>query len=285
MSKNYSLRLGTRKSVMGMYVIATLLILPVLLPIIHVVIASFYHPLFGGKIVSTSVLSIENYIILFTEKDGMRALNNSILNSLLSASVAVFLALGLCALLLYMRARPSIVVIGLIAMNSIPPITLLLSQREILNWLGIEESREVLLVFQGLSFFPVVTLIIAIRFWSLFADRNFMLSSIRRLVHVDGLSFADILFKVAIPSSKPELLIAYLIGFAMSWGDLLYSNIFTTFQAEEPLTVLYLRLEGGQRMDWGSLYAGISLTIVIISLLLLLIGKALRKIENAENYI
>lgn len=90
---------------------------------------------------------------------------------------------------------------------------------------------------------------------------------------IDGASNLRILWHVLLPLMRPALGTVIIINFIAAWNDFFFPLIFITEKAKMTIPVGMLSLFGEHSADWGSLFAGLTLSSLPMMVLFLLASK------------
>lgn len=90
---------------------------------------------------------------------------------------------------------------------------------------------------------------------------------------MDGANDLRILWNVVLPLMRPALGTVFIINFIQSWNDFFFPLIFITNEAKKTITVGMLSLFGEYSADWGSLFAGLTLSSVPMIVLFFIASK------------
>lgn len=90
---------------------------------------------------------------------------------------------------------------------------------------------------------------------------------------MDGASDLRILWSVLIPLIRPALGTVMIINFISSWNDFFFPLIFITDEMKKTLPVGMLSLFGEYSADWGTLFAGLTLSSLPMIILFFVASK------------
>ncbi|UAL47342.1 carbohydrate ABC transporter permease [Sutcliffiella horikoshii] len=90
---------------------------------------------------------------------------------------------------------------------------------------------------------------------------------------MDGASDLRILWSVLIPLIRPALGTVMIINFISSWNDFFFPLIFITDEMKKTIPVGMLSLFGEYSADWGTLFAGLTLSSLPMIILFFVASK------------
>lgn len=237
----------------------------VLVPFLVVLSASF-DPAGLPRLLPTRV-TLEHYQRILTDPKLLRALTNSLIVSLGSVSLSVFIS----ALAGYAFSRYEFpgkrlliaVVLGIfmipVSVNIIPLYVML--QR--LGWLN---------TFQGLII-PYQTLILPLNVWLL---KNFFDTIPRELEEaalVDGATAWIAFWRIILPLTWPGLAVASIFAFRFSWNDFVLAATFTSTASMRTWQAAMYTFLGLERTDWGPLTAGVVVGMLPVIILFVIFQR------------
>jgi multiple sugar transport system permease protein len=253
-----------------MYAVAAIIIIYCLFPIAWIFVTSIKPPGAEFQIpieYVPSKASLDNYMEIFVEHE----FHFYLLNSLVVASAATILALGIGSLSAYAIARLrfrfrissllTILVVGMMpSVVMILPIFLIIRELGLMNtWLG-------LIIPHAVFSLPITVWLLA----SYFAELPFDLEDAAK---IDGYTPFSIYRKIIMPLSVPGLFSAGILAFIASWGEFMFALTLThTIQARTAL-VLITTLPGAYHLKWGMINAGVILTLIPIIVIVLVFQK------------
>jgi raffinose/stachyose/melibiose transport system permease protein len=90
---------------------------------------------------------------------------------------------------------------------------------------------------------------------------------------MDGASDLRVLWSVLIPLIRPALGTVMIINFISSWNDFFFPLIFITDEMKKTIPVGMLSLFGEYSADWGTLFAGLTLSSLPMIILFFIASK------------
>lgn len=192
-------------------------------------------------------------------------------NSMFVAGITTILSVILGSLAAYSLARMPIkgktVVLGFVLMVSFfPQIAmvgpLFLVFRKI-QWLN---------TYQALIF-PYLILSLPITTWILTAFFSQIPKELEEAAMVDGAGIVQTLIKIFAPVAVPGLFTAGILGFLLSWNDLLFALSFMQSPNMYTAPLALVNFRNAYYVHYGQIYAGVVLASVPIALIVLFLQK------------
>ena len=90
---------------------------------------------------------------------------------------------------------------------------------------------------------------------------------------IDGASDLRILWNVLLPIMRPALATVVIINFIQAWNDFFFPLIFISDEMKKTIPVGMLSLFGEYSADWGSLFAGLTLSSLPMIVLFFIASK------------
>ena len=90
---------------------------------------------------------------------------------------------------------------------------------------------------------------------------------------IDGASDLRILWNVLLPIMRPALATVIIINFIQAWNDFFFPLIFISDEMKKTIPVGMLSLFGEYSADWGSLFAGLTLSSLPMIVLFFIASK------------
>ncbi|MDQ0338583.1 multiple sugar transport system permease protein [Caldalkalibacillus uzonensis] len=94
---------------------------------------------------------------------------------------------------------------------------------------------------------------------------------------IDGCSRIFSFVRIILPIAFPGIIVSAAISFLFSWGDLIYSLTFNRDQALWPLTASIYNAIGRYGIQWNSLMAFATITVLPVLILFILLQKQIVK--------
>jgi multiple sugar transport system permease protein len=252
-----------------------ILIHALLLPFLVFALFPFYHmaitslkqdrELYDRKAVPLLIKqgpTLEHYTKLLWDTAFLTWTKNSLLVTGLATSVSVVIGTFAAYALARMRFfGVSSFGTGIFVTYLVPTSLLFLPLAQVVNWLGLGDSKWALVVTYPTFLVPFCT-------WLLMGYFRTVPKEVEECAMVDGATRIQALFRIVLPIAIPGLVCAILFAFTLSWNEFIYALTFTSssdqFTASVGVTSELIR---GDIYYWGSLMAGAvlgSVPIVII---------------------
>jgi len=143
----------------------------------------------------------------------------------------------------------------------VPPSLLFLPLSQVIDQLGLMETRWAMIVSYPTFLVPFCT-------WLLMGYFRTIPKEIEECALVDGCSRIAALIKIVLPVAIPGIITAALFSFTLSWGEYLYSITFVTDSWEKTIpSAVVGELIRGDVYYWGELMAGALLGSVPIAMI------------------
>ncbi len=216
-------------------------------------------------------VTMVQYKGLFANQDFLRPL----LNSLFIAGVATLIAVILGALAAYALARlpvkGRIIVLGSVLLISffpkvgmIGPLFLLFKQ---IQWINTYQSL----------IFPYLILCLPIITWILTAFFAQIPVEIEEASMVDGASTWQTIWSCFVPLAMPGIFTAAILGFLLSWNDLLFALSFIQTPSMYTVPLALVSFRNAYYVQYGQIDAGVVVASVPIALIVVFLQ---RRIES-----
>jgi multiple sugar transport system permease protein len=150
---------------------------------------------------------------------------------------------------------------GIFVTYLVPTSLLFLPLAQVVNWLGLADSKWALVVTYPTFLVPFCT-------WLLMGYFRTVPKEVEECAMVDGATRIQALTRVVLPMAIPGLVCAILFAFTLSWNEFIYALTFTSSSEEITASVgVTSELIRGDIYFWGSLMAGAVLGSVPIVIL------------------
>jgi multiple sugar transport system permease protein len=206
--------------------------------------------------------TLEHYTKLVTETAFLTWTGNSLLVTVLATGVS--LVLGTIAA--YALARLKFFAVGgfgtgIFVTYLVPTSLLFLPLAQVVNWLGLGDSKWALVVTYPTFLVPFCT-------WLLMGYFRTVPKEIEECAMVDGATRIQALTRIVLPIAIPGLVCAALFAFTLSWNEFIYALTFTSSSDQITASVgVTGELIRGDIYFWGQLMAGAILGSVPIVIL------------------
>jgi multiple sugar transport system permease protein len=207
-------------------------------------------------------VTLEHYKKLLWETAFLTWTKNSLMITAIATSVSV--VIGTIAAYALARLRffgVSSFGTGIFVTYLVPTSLLFLPLAQVVNWLGLGDSKWSLVVTYPTFLVPFCT-------WLLMGYFRTVPKEVEECAMVDGATRIQALLRIVLPIAIPGLVCAILFAFTLSWNEFIYALTFTSSSDEFTAAVgVTSELIRGDIYFWGSLMAGAvlgSVPIVII---------------------
>ena len=206
--------------------------------------------------------TLEHYRMLLWETAFLTWTKNSLMITVLSTAVS--LVIGTVAA--YALARLKFFGVasfgtGIFVTYLVPTSLLFLPLAQVINWLGLSDSKWALIITYPTFLVPFCT-------WLLMGYFRTVPKEVEECAMVDGATRIQALTKIVLPIAIPGLVCAALFAFTLSWNEFIYALTFTSSSEQITASVgVTSELIRGDIYFWGSLMAGAvlgSIPIVIL---------------------
>ena len=209
--------------------------------------------------------TLEHYSKLLWESGFLTWTKNSLLITLLATGLS--LVLGTVAA--YALARLNFFGVasfgtGIFVTYLVPTSLLFLPLAQVVNWLGLGDSKWALVVTYPTFLVPFCT-------WLLMGYFRTVPKEVEECAMVDGATRIQALWRIVLPIAVPGLVCAALFAFTLSWNEFIYALTFTSSSDQITASVgVTSELIRGDIYFWGQLMAGAMLGSVPIVVLYVL---------------
>jgi multiple sugar transport system permease protein len=206
--------------------------------------------------------TLDHYTKLLWETSFLTWTKNSLLVTVLSTSLS--LVIGTVAA--YALARLKFFGVGSLGTGIfvtylVPTSLLFLPLAQVVNWLGLGDSKWALVVTYPTFLVPFCT-------WLLMGYFRTVPKEVEECAMVDGATRIQALWRIVLPITVPGLVCAALFAFTLSWNEFIYALTFTSSSEQITASVgVTSELIRGDIYYWGSLMAGAVLASVPIVVL------------------
>jgi multiple sugar transport system permease protein len=206
--------------------------------------------------------TLQHYQTLLWDTGFLTWTKNSLLVTMLATTISVII--GTTAA--YALARLKFFAVGpfgtgIFVTYLVPTSLLFLPLAQVVNWLGLADSKWALVVTYPTFLVPFCT-------WLLMGYFRTVPKEVEECAMVDGATRIQALIRIILPIAIPGLVCAALFAFTLSWNEFIYALTFTSssdqFTASVGVTSELIR---GDIYFWGSLMAGAVLGSVPIVVL------------------
>ena len=150
---------------------------------------------------------------------------------------------------------------GIFVTYLVPTSLLFLPLAQVVNWLGMADSKWALVLTYPTFLVPFCT-------WLLMGYFRTVPKEVEECAMVDGATRIQALWRIVLPMAIPGLVCAILFAFTLSWNEFIYALTFTSSSDQITASVgVTTELIRGDVYFWGGLMAGAVLASVPIVLL------------------
>jgi multiple sugar transport system permease protein len=206
--------------------------------------------------------TLEHYAKLLWETEFLTWTKNSLLVTFLATAVS--LVIGTVAA--YALARLKFFAVtglgtAIFVTYLVPTSLLFLPLAQVVNWLGLGDSKWALVVTYPTFLVPFCT-------WLLMGYFRTVPKEVEECALVDGATRIQALWRIVLPIAVPGLVCAALFAFTLSWNEFIYALTFTSSSEQITASVgVTSELIRGDIYFWGPLMAGAMLGSVPIVIL------------------
>ncbi|MBI4593041.1 MAG: carbohydrate ABC transporter permease [Candidatus Rokubacteria bacterium] len=206
--------------------------------------------------------TLEHYRNLLWETGFVTWIMNSLLVTLLATTGSVIV--GTIAAYALARLRFFGVATfgtGIFVTYLVPTSLLFLPLAQVVNWMGLADSKWSLVVTYPTFLIPFCT-------WLLMGYFRTVPKEVEECAMVDGATRVQALLRIVLPIAIPGLVCAVLFAFTLSWNEFIYALTFTSSSDQITASVgVTSELIRGDIYFWGGLMAGAMLGSVPIVVL------------------
>jgi multiple sugar transport system permease protein len=206
--------------------------------------------------------TLEHYQKLLWETGFLTWTKNSLLVTVLATTVSVVIG----TIAAYALARLKFFGVGsfgtgIFVTYLVPTSLLFLPLAQVVNWLGLSDTKWALIVTYPTFLVPFCT-------WLLMGYFKTVPKEVEECAMVDGATRLQALMRIVLPIAIPGLVCAVLFAFTLSWNEFIYALTFTSSSEEITASVgVTQELIRGDIYFWGGLMAGAILGSVPIVIL------------------
>ena len=207
-----------------------------------------------------------NYVAVFTGRNFLRSVANSVLVAGVTVVASLFFAVTASYALARVRFRgrgPLLMMI--LGVSMFPQIAVLSGLYELVNWLGIYNTPVALMLSYTIFTLPFTV-------WVLTTFMRDLPVEISEAAILDGASPWVIITQVFLPLLWPALVTTGLLAFIGAWNEFLFALTFTVSETQRTVPVAIALLSGAsqQEIPWGPIMAAsVVVTVPLIVLVLI----------------
>lgn len=194
-------------------------------------------------------------------------------NSLLISVCATLLSIGAAALAGYVYSRYRNKVLAssalyLVAVRLLPPLVVTIPLFPWVNYLGLADTRTILVVLYAAFWVPMNTLVM-----KEFIDR--IPRALDEAALIDGASEVSLFGRIILPLAAQGMVACAVFVFVFSWNEYLYAFIFVVQSAKTTPLVLSEMMDSVTGTNFGVLFAAATIQMVPILALVMLLQRFL----------
>lgn len=258
--------------IIAIYVILTIALIINVYPILDILKISLrsYSSLFSTKLsIIPQNPTLENYIIILTERGFSRWMINSIIVASISAVAGV--AVAVTAAYAYSRYKfkgKKMTLTAFLLTQIFPAPMLLLPTYIMFQKFNLIDS------YLGI-FITYIATSVPFSVWVLKGYFDTLSASMEESAIIDGANTFQIITKIVIPLTLPAIGVTFLNAFMAAWNEYVIARIVLTDDAMKTLPVGLVGLTGSFRTDWGIYSAGAIMTALPVMLVFMSLSKFL----------
>lgn len=249
------------------YAAVVLIVVIAVFPFYYAVLTSFKS---GTAIFRVTYLpdsfDLQNYIQVFSGRNFIRSIFNSVLIASTTVIAALFLAVTASYALARVRFRGrGLLLMTILAVSMFPQIAVLAGLFELIRFLGIFNTPWALMLSYTIFTLPFTV-------WMLTTFMRELPVEIEEAAIVDGATPWVIITKVFMPLLWPALVTTGLLAFIGAWNEFLFALTFTSSETQRTVPVAIGLLSGAsqQEIPWGPIMAAsVIVTVPLIILVLI----------------
>jgi multiple sugar transport system permease protein len=206
--------------------------------------------------------TLDHYSKLIQETEFLTWTKNSLMVTVLATTISVLIGTVAAYALSRLRFRGvNSFGTGIFVTYLVPTSLLFLPLAQVINWIGLADSKWALVVTYPTFLVPFCT-------WLLMGYFRTVPKEVEECAMVDGATRVQALLRIILPIAVPGLVCAALFAFTLSWNEFIYALTFTSSSDQITASVgVTSELIRGDIYFWGELMAGAILGSVPIVIL------------------
>src|SRR5438445_250346 len=206
--------------------------------------------------------TLEHYTKLLRETEFLTWTKNSLMVTVLATTASVIIGTVAAYALSRLKFRGvNSFGTGIFVTYLVPTSLLFLPLAQVINWIGLADSKWALVVTYPTFLVPFCT-------WLLMGYFRTVPKEVEECAMVDGATRIQALWRIVLPIAIPGLVCAGLFAFTLSWNEFIYALTFTSSSEQITASVgVTSELIRGDIYFWGELMAGAILGSVPIVIL------------------
>lgn len=214
--------------------------------------------------------TLEHYRDLLAQwPDFLRTLGNSL--AVTVGATLVCVSASLLSGYVYSRVHNRLAAASafyMVGIRLLPPIVVTLPLFPLADYLGLSDTRTLLIILYASFFVSLCTLLL-----KSFIDG--IPEELDQAAYIDGASDVMILLRIILPLSAQGLVAASVFVVVYAWNEYLFAFIFTTSHAKTAPLLLSEMMSSLTGVDWGVLFAAVTVQLVPILLFVVLVQRFL----------
>jgi multiple sugar transport system permease protein len=208
--------------------------------------------------------TLDNYSALFK---GGSEFGSALVNSLVCAGVATFIAIILAAMAAYALARlnfagKALILSGSLAIAMFPPISIVGSLFDVWRNVGLFDTKLGLII-------PYMTFSLPLAIYTLSAFYREIPWELEQAAQVDGATPFQAFTKVILPLAAPGTFTAAILVFIFAWNDFLFANTLTSTSNARTVPAALAFFTGASQFDQP--IAAIAAAAVLVTIPIIII--------------
>ncbi|MEO3434308.1 carbohydrate ABC transporter permease [Inquilinus sp. CAU 1745] len=208
----------------------------------------------------------DNYVSVFQEQPFARNILNSVIVSVTTVAISLFLAVTAAYALgrVYFRGRSGLLLLVL-GVSMFPQVAVLSGMYEVIRWLNLYNSLPALILAYLIFTLPFTV-------WVLTTFMRELPRELEEAAIVDGANSWQIITRVFLPLLGPALATTGLLAFIAAWNEFLFALTFTLTGEMRTVPVAIALISGATAFElpWGNIMAAsVIVTVPLIVLVLI----------------
>ena len=148
----------------------------------------------------------------------------------------------------------------------LPPIIITLPLFPVVNALRLNDTHILLIIVYA-------TFQLSFATWIMKAFIDAVPRDLEEAALIDGAGTAAILFRIIMPLAVHGIIVAAIFAFVASWNEFLFAFIFSSTNNKTAPVVLSEMLDSTNNVEWGVLFAGATIQLVPVVILVLALQR------------
>lgn len=251
----------------GFYVLVTFIFVYTVFPFYWAIVSSLKA---GSALFQVDFIppdpAWDNYVSVFQEQPFARNILNSVIVSVTTVAISLFLAVTAAYALgrVYFRGRGTLLLVVL-GVSMFPQVAVLSGMYEVVRWLNLYNSLPALILAYLIFTLPFTV-------WVLTTFMRELPRELEEAAIVDGANSWQIITRVFLPLLGPALATTGLLAFIAAWNEFLFALTFTLTGDMRTVPVAIALISGASAFElpWGNIMAAsVIVTVPLIVLVLI----------------